>query len=814
MELEKGIYHILDGNAIVIMGAGASYGAQNSSGRFPIGTDLARELYKECGMSPTNMNDLQDAAQCYEEKFSAEKLVEKLKNLLTCKSFTEAHEIIYGLNWMRLYTTNYDDVAVLAAKKNGIEITQVTLSDKVKKIIEKPRVCVHINGNLKNLNENTLHNEFKLTLDSYMSQNHILTSEWGELLANDLITAKCIVIIGLSLVSDLDLSRILYNENLRKKTMFIDSHSLDEDSERRLRRYGTVYKIGIDDFAGKIKDIKNTYSPVVCGPEEKIYTGFLYRYHYRYNKAKPTAEDAFELFLKGEYSDAIYYQSTTNAQIFIKQNRDDVIKSNILGGKKIVFIESDMGNGKTACINGMLYALSGEDVHIFMLKSADSTMIDEEIASITTLADSKRVLIVIDDYTNYMEIVHKIALLDRKNLQLMLTARTALNKNKMPTVLMEFGIAEDESAIFNVNAVDDVGITNCLVTFGRYGLFGKRAGLKVEDKKKYLVKKSGCGRRFQAITLDLLESEFMKKKVEELLSAIEESSKSYHHAVIVILLIKIMNLRLSIDDVERMLNMNISSDARFRSDPAIKELVSFGDDNEITVKSSITARYILQNVASSDDIIDSLMKVAKFAQNYSESEKYSQVLISIVSYAHISSFLRKIGEFRETLQEYYNTMGELKFYQENNFFWLQYAIGCIELNDFQRAEKYLDTAYGLIPKGFVPFQINNQMARLYLERIIAGKSSSPIVDFKKAHELLMKPIESPKDNEEIVIRLFGYYNKAELVNVLKKTKDGAESYKASCKEAFNRVESFIKSHPSYRENLGDLRGKLLKSYVS
>lgn len=32
MELEKGIYHILDGNAIVIMGAGASYGAQNSSG--------------------------------------------------------------------------------------------------------------------------------------------------------------------------------------------------------------------------------------------------------------------------------------------------------------------------------------------------------------------------------------------------------------------------------------------------------------------------------------------------------------------------------------------------------------------------------------------------------------------------------------------------------------------------------------------------------------------------------------------------------------------------------------------------------------
>lgn len=41
----------------------------------------------------------------------------------------------------------------------------------------------------------------------------------------------------------------------------------------------------------------------------------------------------------------------------------------------------------------------------------------------------------------------------------------------------------------------------------------------------------------------------------------------------------------------------------------------------------------------------------------------------------------------------------------------------------------------------------------------------------------MKPIESPKDNEEIVIRLFGYYNKAELVNVLKKQKTEQKAIK-------------------------------------
>ena len=47
MELNVGIKHIIDRNAIIIMGAGASYGAKNAFGDFPSGTLLAEELYKK-----------------------------------------------------------------------------------------------------------------------------------------------------------------------------------------------------------------------------------------------------------------------------------------------------------------------------------------------------------------------------------------------------------------------------------------------------------------------------------------------------------------------------------------------------------------------------------------------------------------------------------------------------------------------------------------------------------------------------------------------------------------------------------------------
>ena len=86
MELIEGIKHIIDGDAVIIMGAGASHGAQNLFGEFPSGSLLAEKLYKKCGIVPDDINDLQDAAQCYEEAFSASALVSEIQSLLKCVS--------------------------------------------------------------------------------------------------------------------------------------------------------------------------------------------------------------------------------------------------------------------------------------------------------------------------------------------------------------------------------------------------------------------------------------------------------------------------------------------------------------------------------------------------------------------------------------------------------------------------------------------------------------------------------------------------------------------------------------------------------
>ena len=135
MELIDGIKHIIDGNAVVIMGAGASYGAENAFGEFPSGANLAKDLYALCGIVPDDEKDLQDASQSYEEQFGPLRLIHEIRTRLTCTSFTDAHEEIYSLPWMRYYTTNYDDVALLAAKKRGKILTPVTLTSDIKLVV-------------------------------------------------------------------------------------------------------------------------------------------------------------------------------------------------------------------------------------------------------------------------------------------------------------------------------------------------------------------------------------------------------------------------------------------------------------------------------------------------------------------------------------------------------------------------------------------------------------------------------------------------------------------------------------------------------
>lgn len=811
MDLTVAIQHILDGNAVIIMGSGASWGAKNAFGQFPSGATLAKHLYEACGIEADDKKDLQDAAQSYEEKFSAEDLIREVRTQLTCSSVLPCHSTIYSQPWMRYYTTNYDNVALIAAQQKGVKITPISLGASFRKYHEYKRLCVHINGHIDNLNEITLHNEFKLTASSYLSQDNIMNSDWGMLMANDLEAAKCVVILGLSLQYDLDLSRIIYNAEGREKTIIISSTNTSPNAESKYRRFGTVFKIGVQGFADKIEEIHARYTPQVMSPIDKVYSCFDHEYRMPLPVEKASPKHVYDLFLCGNYNRRIFHKTNGNYDGFVFRSKFVSVQKALLDGIKYIFVHADMGNGKTACIEELKYVLSKYEYHVFSLSKTNLTNLSEEIRSICAIESP--CVVIIDNYTSYMEVLKAFSVNSHTHIQFVFTARSALNYSKMQDVFDVFSIREGESTAIGVDTLGGADIQRCVSLFDRAGAWGARSGLSATEKADCLRDRNHGNSRFQTIMLDVIQSDDMSKRIKRLVGAIKNDSLNYHNAVLLILITRMMNLRLSASDIERIAGQSITSDAVFRTNSAICELLEFSDGKKsFIIKSPVTAKFILHEVSEPQMIIDALFVLAQYAVKYQHVYQYSSVLNDIISFSHISSVLNPSRDNKAFLASYYDRLGEIEYYRSSNFFWLQYAISCIEIGEYSRAQRYLNDAYGLVPKDFVPFQINNQQARLCLELIMSAKSSNALNDYRKAHQLLMLPITSAKDNEYNVVRLFGYYIRKDFVARMN-SDELREFHAIACKDAYNRLAAYLNRHPEHNEHFYELRKKLLTASV-
>lgn len=297
---------------------------------------------------------------------------------------------------------------------------------------------------------------------------------------------------------------------------------------------------------------------------------------------------------------------------------------------------------------------------------------------------------------------------------------------------------------------------------------------------------------------------------------IKSVSDSYYEILILSLLIKIMSLNINADEISRIMEMNIALDSRFVRDKNVLEILDFsGGKTEFKIRSAVTANVILKELDCNETIIKVLVRTAKYANKYHESSRHENVLKNIISYSHVKTFLLKSGQKEAFLFHYYDSLKELEYCKENTFFWLQYAIACSNIDSFDLAQTYLNSAYGFFydSQYTIPFQIDTQQARLYLLRIEKDSNCDTVELFEKAHLLLMKPVVSLKDDEAKQIRLLKYYVQRTITSKIPQSFH--QTYQKYCGEAYNKVNQYFKKiKEKQKENeFKKLKEKLLKASV-
>lgn len=735
MELQQALKYVMDGDAVLFLGAGFSYGGVNvSGGEMKIGKDLSYAICDDLGIGRSDNLTISSSRYIEDEncKKGLEKFIEFLRSELTCIETTFDQDAICVLPWMRIYTTNYDNIVEVSSEKQRISRETITITNaRYSAARNMEQAIVHINGFIKKLDKNTFYDEFKITDDNY-NRDGLLQSSWRNLFETDLKKAKTVIFIGYSLKYDQELVRCIANLNIKEKCIFIDCENLSEDDEFKIKRYGELYKIGTTGFAQEIAKIAENYTPhtkliELSGFEKREIMSYYSDDHY-------SAKDVIDLLVKGDLN--IRYINQEGYCIHRKETIKEVM--NQLKSKQVVILQSKLGNGKSV----FLECLANEllmDYNVYFLKNMDNYIDDLQL--IQSVEDQCNI-IMIDDYGYYIQFIKALGRNFPDNLKLVITCRTAININLYYDLTEKYGYSEDNMYLCDIDKMMDSDVTELVNVLNKNRLWGKFDTMNSSQKKKKIKKEYGAN--LSKIFYLMLESEVIEKQIRKVVNVLNEKME-LRKFVIVQAINSLCRLKFAYSDICKFVNISDNLLRSYAMNQDVREILDT-ENHRFVLSSAIYVQYLVRQSDMKKEMIEMLNKLyGECSKNDMWIRKYMQQRKFLVSRSNIklvfSSKKKLTMQDEEEIFNYYDSIKNLPTATDNPFFWLQFGITALNLERYSLTKIYFDNAYANAEKfdDFDAYQIDTHYARLLLcaeMRNNRNNKEQALENFYKANRLL------------------------------------------------------------------------------
>ncbi len=788
---EDALKFAVEGDAVFLIGSGFSTGAENAiegdDRHLLVGSELAKKLANLTGMDSDVPLDI--VSQEYIDIYGEKQLIDYLKSQYTVESYAEYYKSLAKVKNLKVYSTNYDDLIEKVCNDCGNKIKGYGIGADIRKV-NKSKMVMHLNGYIKELDNNVLPESFRL---SHLSYNNVkfFDTPWYSYLIDELYSCKAIFIIGLSFSSDLDIRRIVSNEEFKEKIFFIERCDLSDGSRKFMDKYGRVLLCGVQTFLEDLSKIEID----VEKKKEVYYKTFRKAGRYD-NSIKPEDRDVYALLFNGIEKEGIYKKDANRCYEALV-NRDkviDVVKE-IEQGKSVV-IHSDLGNGKSLFVNQVIDLCS--NLEFYYLKQLNNQKILSEIKCFCN--DEKEKVLICDPANIYLDILAKFADFDLKNVRFILIMRSSMYDNYYNAL---YDVIDKMSNVQFVNPINldvlsdrEIELLDRLIL--KYGFYGDLAGLSVQRRLEYL--KTKCNSKFQNILIYLFESTHIIDRFVESIDNIS-GNNDLRRILILAFVSGILELGLNIHDYKILLDIQ-DVERVIRRNKNCGEIVDI-ERGKLVIKSSIIAKELMMKteIFTKNEVFDVLVDIMKRLDSlYLGSDKYKNAMVNLVSCSYLSYVFGYKMESNKFI-DYYEKVKELNFCKNNLFFWEQYAIVCVNLNQFDRAGRYFKTAYSLAKqKGhlFSAYQIDNHYARYLLtNQLYYRKKENSLEVFVEAHRLLNKNSEIDK------IKKYNRYYKYRVARVYKDYYDAfASKYEKDDKDIFlKRCQEMYYSLLQYKRGL-------------
>ncbi len=736
MELQQAIKYVMDGDAVLFLGAGFSYGGVNISGsEMKVGKDLSYAVCDDLGIERSDNLTISSSRYIEDEncKKGLEKFIDFLCSELTCIVTTPDQDVICALPWMRIYTTNYDNIVELSSEKQGISRESITITNaRYSAARNLEQAVVHINGYIKKLNKDSFYDEFKITDDNY-NRDGLLQSTWSNLFEADLRKAKTVIFIGYSLKYDQELVRCIANLNIKEKCIFIDCEKLCGDDEFKIKRYGVLYKFGTTGLAQEIAKVAKDYKPQLkpielLGFEKREIISYCSDEHY-------SSKDVIDLLVKGELD--IKYITQEGYCIHRKETIEEVLKQ--LESKQVVILQSKLGNGKSVFLECLANELLKNNYNVYFLKDIDNYIDDLQL--IQSVEDQCNV-IMIDDYGYYIQFIKALGRDFPDNLKLILTCRTAININLYYNLTEKYNYSEEDLYLCDIDKMTDSDVTELVNVLNKNRLWGKFDTMNPSQKKKKIKKDYDAN--LSKVFYLLLESEVIEKQIRKVVNVLNDKVE-LRMFVIVQAINSLCRLKFTYSDICKFVNISDNLLRSYEMNQDVREILD-SENHRFILSSAIYVQYLVRQSDMKKEMIEMLNKLyEECSKNDIWVRKYVQQRKFLVSRSNIKlvfSTKRKLTKQDEQeIYNYFDSIKNLPTATDNPFFWLQFGITALNLEEYSLAKIYFDNAYANAEKidDFDAYQIDTHYARLLLCSEMSSNRNNKnqaLENFYKAHKLL------------------------------------------------------------------------------
>lgn len=729
---EVDIQHLLNqistGKAILFTGAGFSKGTKNIKGEEPpLAKNLAIEICR-LGMFDED-EDLRFAADCYLSNNDGQKLISLLKEKYTLNDVLDSHINICKVNWRRCYTTNYDQSIEIASGKIGKTIECVDLDFPTDEYYKRESLCIHLNGSINKLTEETFGNSFKLSTSSYISADSFISSPWFYHFKRDLERSSAIVFVGYSMY-DIEIQKTLFeNESFKEKTYFITVDNLDQKSNFILSKFGNVLPIGVEGFSKLISDNVDLFEY----KDHEYNLQALSLYEVSDDTQQIRDSNVETMLMYGDINKTFIDGAVVGQQrlpYLVLRNKLDLILG-FLQKKQNSIIFSELGNGKSIFLRELKPYLSVNSIEVYEVSDWEG----DYIGDIDALSQSSRnVVIILDSYERYLDLITHYCHSKPNNINIVASARTSEHERLRPE-LKKMGFFFQE---INIDFLNDDEASKFVDIIDNVGMWGARAGLSHERKIACLKFENNL--QISLALLNLFQAPQIKDRVSSVLANVI-SDKNHKDTIFSISLIELLDLSVNFSLVSDVSGNDDIYSSNLRHNESFKELFKL-DNNQVISKSSLFCLSLIRNHFSATYIASQLQRIAQRFNEYKRKNfEQERIFKSMLRFSFVESLLPEANK-KNNLKNYYEDLKiSVPWLKNDPHFWLQYGMAYTTFKEYTKAQSFLDQAYSLAAKkdNYHTSNIDTQQARLFILMAINESDSSKVFNyFENAHKLLSR----------------------------------------------------------------------------